>query len=435
MLLLLSLLAHAHALARTISVEPPLEGRTIGARIYPQHTSGWQPGSITNFTQSDISTIKQAITDYSVVYFPGLKAEMILPSEHLGFARRFGVVEKRMSGAPKYILEGKHMSSHLLTPSGNIHHQTAAATAHTKIPQTTIPTSGAGSTGNSKHGPGNKSMQKANSPEELRRSGLPEEVTRVVTEKTDKLAFGEGWHTDLTHHQAPPRLSIVIGRDLPPTGSTTMFTDMRRAYETLPPDVKEEILPLLAEHDDKAGRSSVHPVVIAHPDDPTCPILFVNSHFTRRIQGYPPGRSVALLAMLHKHVSDLGAQRTPGYLPFHWHPAATAGEGRDTAEVEAEEEGNGHMVIWDEAATQHAATRGAYAGLHRRELQRVLVSGEAPAQFAGQFTVGDEADADDNNTHVPVVQNPDVPKLGFSESRACASLTLAHQAAAFGSII
>ena len=81
--------------------------------------------------------------------------------------------------------------------------------------------------------------------------------------------------------------------------------------------------------------------------------------------GYTKAKSDALITMLCRHVERLEREQAPGFLPFHWHA-----DGRD----------GGQLVIWDETATQHAGTRQGYAG-HRRELNRVLVSGEGIRQF------------------------------------------------------
>merc|ERR1719203_1577078 len=78
------------------------------------------------------------------------------------------------------------------------------------------------------------------------------QIAQVLKEKGDTENIGEGFHTDHSYDVEPALGSILVARDVPKIGGDTVFVDMRKAYETLPSDLKEMI------EDKNAVHSSRH---------------------------------------------------------------------------------------------------------------------------------------------------------------------------------
>src|SRR6266851_5989439 len=56
------------------------------------------------------------------------------------------------------------------------------------------------------------------------------------------LGAGEAtWHTDMSYLVDPPVASILYALEVPPSGGNTYFTNMYRAYESLPDALKQRI--------------------------------------------------------------------------------------------------------------------------------------------------------------------------------------------------
>src|SRR5256885_481827 len=56
------------------------------------------------------------------------------------------------------------------------------------------------------------------------------------------------WHADTTHAKAPPALTLLLARTLPPVGGDTMFASAYAAYESLSPGLQATLLHLRAVH-------------------------------------------------------------------------------------------------------------------------------------------------------------------------------------------
>lgn len=175
------------------------------------------------------------------------------------------------------------------------------------------------------------------------------------------------WHTDVTFREAPSMGGILRARRVPEIGGDTMFADTAAIYADLPPNIKEQIETLEAEHDiiqsygyrvDEAKREQLrrdyppqaHPVVRTHPETGERH-LFVNHVFTSRIIGLPEAEGKKLLAYLIDRV------KAPEYqVRFHWSPNA--------------------IVFWDNRATQHYAVLDYFP--FDRAVERVTVKGDKP---------------------------------------------------------
>jgi len=189
------------------------------------------------------------------------------------------------------------------------------------------------------------------------------------------------WHTDVTFLSTPPMGSILHMRTAPDVGGDTMWVSLQAAYEALGEPVRAMCDRLIAWHHDpffaadvdaQGGYSwdgqwheklypTTHPVVRTHPETGRNG-LFVNSQFTRFIEGVSPLESDCLLSMLYRH-----CQRPEFSCRFRWKPGAVA--------------------FWDNRATLHYALDDY--GSELRIAHRVTLRGEptyGPARPRGPLT-------------------------------------------------
>ncbi|MDP1631927.1 MAG: TauD/TfdA family dioxygenase [Caulobacter sp.] len=195
--------------------------------------------------------------------------------------------------------------------------------------------------------------------------------TIAKVEKTAEQAtnIGGGWHTDHSYDVAPALGSVLVARDLPPSGGDTLFADMYAAYVTLDAETKAQISGLRAVHGSdhvfgekgvyattdqpelaKGGvetPETVHPVVIKHPGSGK-PVLYVNPSFTLRFEGQTREESLPLLMKLYAHAMSMDRVHT-----LVWQP--------------------GMVAIWDNRATWHFA-KNDYHG-HYRLMHRITLAG------------------------------------------------------------
>jgi len=201
-------------------------------------------------------------------------------------------------------------------------------------------------------------------------------IALVLKEKDQKDNIGGGWHTDHSYDVEPAMGSILLARELPPTGGNTLFLSMYSAYETLPDDLKEAIKGKRAIHSAKhifgSGESAAyqsgdiqaggrignsgkadamtdvtHPIVIEHPLSGK-PALYVNPGFTIGIEGMDEQESKPLLAKLFAHTMSEAANTE-----FEWE--------------------DGSLAFWDNRSTWHWA-KNDYHG-HRRLMHRITIEG------------------------------------------------------------
>jgi len=210
-------------------------------------------------------------------------------------------------------------------------------------------------------------------------------VIRVIKEPADELNFANAWHTDLSYLPEPPSFTVLHASEVPPFGGDTIWANQYLAYETLPGDLRRQLLDLRGVHSagmaygtggyleavqsktsmaiepsaEAHGRHT-HPLVIRHPETGRA-ALYANSVYTVGIEGWKPEDSLPLLARLFKHsVNENFTCR------IRWQP---------------------HMLaIWDNRCTQHFAVND-YAG-ERREMFRTSVKGAAPQPAVFGHPVG-----------------------------------------------
>jgi len=199
-------------------------------------------------------------------------------------------------------------------------------------------------------------------------------IAEVRKEAEQKQNIGGGWHTDHSYDEIPAMGSILLAREVPPTGGDTLFANLAAAYEALSPAFKSMLDGLKARHSarhvfgaqsgyvdgelqgrlgnsDKADLDAVHPVVVRHPDTGR-KTLYVNPAFTVGIEGWSDAESQALLKFLYAH-----AVRPEFTCRFNWQA--------------------GSIAFWDNRATWHYAAND-YHG-HRRLMHRITIEG-APFQ-------------------------------------------------------
>jgi taurine dioxygenase len=168
------------------------------------------------------------------------------------------------------------------------------------------------------------------------------------------------WHADTTHLAAPPALTLLLGRQIPPYGGDTMFANQYLAYEGLSSGLRATVDSLRAVHRgtelakeaglDRAAVTAVHPVVRTHPETGKRS-LFVNGNYTSHFDGWTEAESKPLLEYLYAQ----GCR--PEYTwRHHWQV--------------------GDVIIWDNRCTQHAVVADVPNG--ERVLHRVTIAGDIP---------------------------------------------------------
>ncbi|MEC9347454.1 MAG: TauD/TfdA family dioxygenase [Pseudomonadota bacterium] len=202
------------------------------------------------------------------------------------------------------------------------------------------------------------------------KDGHPQ-IAEVRKEPEQTTNIGGGWHTDHSYDQIPALGSILVAREVPPSGGDTLFASMYRAYETLSDGLKKTLDGLNAVHSsrhafgaaslyargkdtdgrignpDAAQQDAVHPVVIRHPISGR-KALYVNPGFTLHFEGWTQAESAPLLQMLYAH-----AARPEHSYRFQWT--------------------NGSIAFWDNRATWHYAVNDYHGA--RRLMHRITVEG------------------------------------------------------------
>ena len=208
--------------------------------------------------------------------------------------------------------------------------------------------------------------------------GYPE-IAEVRKEAEQKTNIGGGWHTDHSYDEIPAMGSLLLAREVPPSGGDTLFASMSMVYEALSAGLKKTLEGLSAVHSsrhvfgDKGGyakstdldarignaaaanQDAIHPVVIRHPETGR-KTLYVNSAFTLRFDGWTAQESEPLLRYLYQF-----AARPEFSCRWQWQ--------------------EGSLAFWDNRATWHYALND-YHG-HRRLMHRITVQGSPiPAMAA-----------------------------------------------------
>jgi taurine dioxygenase len=204
------------------------------------------------------------------------------------------------------------------------------------------------------------------------------ELMVVVKDKHEKLAFGEGWHSDNTYLEKPPLGSFLYALEVPSYGGDTLFANQYLAYEALSPGLRWVLNGMKAVHNPLSYNKSIaagnfeahrsmrlrndavmqeatrieteHPVVRTHPETGR-KALYVNPAYTVRFSGWTEDESRGLLEYLWRH-----AVRPEFTCRYRWSANA--------------------LTLWDNRCTMHHPIND-YHG-HRRVMHRVTAEGDRP---------------------------------------------------------
>lgn len=95
-------------------------------------------------------------------------------------------------------------------------------------------------------------------------NGEHPEIAEVRKEADQMVNIGGGWHTDHSYDQIPAMGSILVARELPPSGGDTLFSSMGAAYDALSDGLKATLENLNAVH--SADHIYSHDGVYAQTD-------------------------------------------------------------------------------------------------------------------------------------------------------------------------
>ena len=201
--------------------------------------------------------------------------------------------------------------------------------------------------------------------------GYPD-IIAVTKLPDERVNFGGIWHSDTTYLEVPPMATMLVAREVPPTGGDTLFADMRAAFDALSPAMQAVLEPLRAVNssamadvsktrEDRIRESgpqtepqefeAVHPVVRTHPETGR-KALFVNRAHTARFEGMTEEESRGLLQFLFEH------QVRPEFTcRVRW--------------------AVGTLVLWDNRCVQHNPVND-YHG-HTRVMHRITLGGDRPS--------------------------------------------------------
>jgi taurine dioxygenase len=181
------------------------------------------------------------------------------------------------------------------------------------------------------------------------------------------LGAGEAaWHTDMSYLQDPPKASILYALAVPSSGGNTYFSNMYRAYESLPDELKRRIEGLALKHDGtynsggyaRQGIAAVddpvtspgafHPLVCTHPETKRR-LLYLGRRRNAYIAGLSLPDSESLLDQLWSHATRE---------ELAWHNEWRVGD----------------LVLWDNRCTMHR--RDPFDANSPRIMHRTQIKGE-----------------------------------------------------------
>ena len=211
-----------------------------------------------------------------------------------------------------------------------------------------------------------------------------ENIQPVIKEATTttKMVFGSGWHTDSAFLQRPPSIALNYGKDMPPYGGDTMFTNTVLAYNSLTPAMQKMLAPLKvwmsakkvvsamqAEKAAKQGseitklgnieldvdtqqmiKGSYHPIIRTHPVTGE-KSLYVDGTYANGIEGMSEDEAMPIINFLVKFITQESFT-----CRLRWQSKT--------------------FIMWDNRICLHQAFND-YEG-YRREMYRATVLGEKP---------------------------------------------------------
>lgn len=201
--------------------------------------------------------------------------------------------------------------------------------------------------------------------------GYPD-IIAVTKLPHETVNFGGIWHSDTAYLDEPPMATMLLAREVPPTGGDTLYASQYAAYDGLSDVLKELLAPLQAVNSsaladvsktredrikdagdapmERRDYEAVHPVVRTHPETGR-KALYVNVAHTARFDGMTEAESKGLLQYLFAH------QVKPEYTcRVAWQP--------------------GSLALWDNRCVQHNPVND-YHG-YKRVMHRITLKGDRP---------------------------------------------------------
>ena len=247
----------------------------------------------------DAKLTKELLKQYGVVVLRGHGAYINSSAQFIEMMNTIGRVDPHISGTPPYL---KHKLIHSPGFSSNL----------------------------SDHGMFDKPATKS--------------YMRIIKAPVDELAFGEGWHADLTYLCDSPWVSAVRAIELYDNITSTEFRDMRLVYNNLPLEVVDKLVRgMQAVHADNTNSSCKHDVIKTVNG---AKVVFVNGAFTR----HPVHHNDT--EIFNKLLSQVVNEHGHKYISVPW--------------------GINDIVMWNNDIMQHRAVYD-YPIDSRREIERVLV--------------------------------------------------------------
>jgi taurine dioxygenase len=192
-----------------------------------------------------------------------------------------------------------------------------------------------------------------------------------ITDTPESPPDADGWHTDITWIEQPPKMAFLQAISIPDRGGDTMWADLYAAYDALSDSMRalcrrlsvvHTISPVIVDAfrgragDDLADKIAiefppvVHPLVRTHPESGR-DALFVAGEFMTAIDGMHLDESAVLLSFLKSQIENPNFQ-----VRWSWRP--------------------GDLAIWDERCTNHRALSDHYP--QYRQMRRCTVKGDRP---------------------------------------------------------
>ena len=177
-----------------------------------------------------------------------------------------------------------------------------------------------------------------------------------------KKDVNQHWHSDMTFHPTPPKLTMLYALEAPEFGGDTAFSNQVLACEELSPGLRKLVDNLSAHHsakglaklykaDEAVALEALHPVIRTH-DETGSEALYVCRAFTTHFEEWTRAESKPLLEYLFEH------SIRPEYQARHKWRA-------------------GDLVMWDNRSVLHYAVHDH--GDEPRVIHRCQVTGEVPA--------------------------------------------------------
>ena len=176
------------------------------------------------------------------------------------------------------------------------------------------------------------------------------------------------WHTDMSYNELCPIGSALYAIEVPPAGGNTGFANMYRAYDTLPAELKREIMGKTCRHDssrNSAGElrkgfkeitdpreapGAIHPLIRTHPETRRN-ALFLGRRQSAYIIGLPLDESEDLLNRLWAHATQK---------EFEWYQVWNISD----------------LILWDNRCVMHR--RDSFDPESRRLMHRTQIKGDRP---------------------------------------------------------